>query len=784
MDFHSSKEATDAVAQHLRTIYKAYEGAQFRFAFFDDGTAKRFLTGYVVFRERHVPSRQQADYWQKDQRKFTFTEYWCHEQWEAAKLLSKLLSGGAEIGGHRIESSFSRSYFDRQSHPSKPEFWTGWELRSMRDREANTQEIYVPQGRLTARGLKSYRGPDEAINDWVFGVPSFNPVGASVPNKETILTYLPDTRARILDANWNGDELHFKLEINTSPERVELQIRNEGSSEDFQVIPVIAGQSKYKVAIPSDAESLSMLLLDESGQPIFEQSLDESNPAFGESQPHSAQVKQGTSILDSAELIDFNPQVPLAEHGGLFETRRQDTLPRLSSIDTHSNDMASNVAKEQTGAKTIVAARIAIFVSHSTLDKKIAESLTEILKNSLEIDPGRIRCTSVEGHRLQGGVTTDVQLRQELVEAECFVGLLTPQSVTSTYVLFELGARWGADRRLIPLLAAGLQHGDLRGPLTAVHGHSCDSAGELHQLIDELADILKVNKRPVANYEKYIERLAKMSRKMKSRKSSIHPAKGKKKDISARVVNDSDQLRKLEQLAGQLDEELGGYHALDRSTLARLFDEFRLAFGGLVRHPQIQTTARDFQNTAYRLFDARQNQHDDQHVLRTELNGALKLLLAASDSSGQVQSNRESTRSHESQATAAATKPAVDVKIVNSKFRATQGNPNEPVWVIIRFRLDIGNRGAQTTLNVQGIDIDELPLIESDLYGYFNGGRDKIDQRIVLESGYSGTVMCSTKGKTTKAILDIPSKISGQIVLRETLKGNLEPLAFTAQKEE
>jgi len=780
MDFHSSKEATDAVAQHLGTIYKAYEGAQFRFAFFDDGTAKRFLTGYVVFRERHVPSRQQADYWQKDQRKFTFTEYWCHEQWEAVKLLSKLLSGTAEIDGHRIASSFNRSYFDRRSHPTKPEFWTGWELRSTRDRDANQEEIYVPQGRLTARGLKSYRGPDEAINDWIFGLSSSNPVGADVPNKDTILTCLPDTRGRILDANWNGNELHLKLEINTSPEHVELQIRSEGSSEDFQVIPVIAGQSKYKVAIPRDTESLSILLLDDTGQPIFEQSLDESNPAFGESQPRSAQVKQGTSILDSAELIDFNPQAPIAEHEGLFETRRQDTQPRLSSIDTHSHHMASNIAKEQTGAETSATEHIAIFVSHSTLDKKIAESLTEILKNSLEIDPGRIRCTSVEGHRLQGGVTTDVQLRQELLEAECFVGLLTPQSVNSTYVLFELGARWGADRRLIPLLAAGLQHGDLRGPLTAVHGHSCDSAGELHQLIDELAGILKVKKRPVSNYEKYIERLAKMSRKMKSRKSSSHPAKGNKKDTSSRVVNDSDQLRMLEQLAGQLDEELGGYQALNRSTLAPLFDEFRLAFGKLVRHPQVQTAAREFQNTAHRLFDARQNQHDDQHALRSELNGALRRLLDAGDSSKQAKSNRELTRSRANHTTIIGSKTAIDLKIVDSKFKASQDNSTDPVWVIIRFRLDIGNRGAQTTLRVQEIDVTGVPLDESSLNGFFN----EAGQRLSLESGFSGMVRCSIKGKTTKTMPEIPSEISGQIVLRETFAGNLQPLAFTAQKEE
>jgi hypothetical protein len=85
---------------------------------------------------------------------------------------------------------------------------------------------------------------------------------------------------------------------------------------------------------------------------------------------------------------------------------------------------------------------------------------------------------------------------------------------------------------------------------------------------------------------------------------------------------------------------------------------------------------------------------------------------------------------------------------------------------------------------VQEIDIDELPLIHSVLYGYFNGGHDKTDDRRVLESGYSGIVICSIKGATTQGMSDIPRTISGKLVLRETLTGNLKPLAFTATKEE
>src|SRR5262249_17422124 len=147
-----SKDAIDAVSQHLRRVYKPYAGAQFRLAFSHDGTTKRFLTAYVLFRDQHVPSRPLAEYRQGDHGKFSFVEHWCREQWEAVKLLSKLLSGEAEIEGHRIEATFNRSEFEHRTYPSGRELWTGHQLRSQRDRDASWKEFHIPQGYLVRRG--------------------------------------------------------------------------------------------------------------------------------------------------------------------------------------------------------------------------------------------------------------------------------------------------------------------------------------------------------------------------------------------------------------------------------------------------------------------------------------------------------------------------------------------------------------------------------------------------------------------------------------------------------
>jgi hypothetical protein len=193
MDFISPRDTINAISQHLRPLYKPYAGAQFRFVFLGEGSAEQLLTGAVLFRDQHVASRAQETYRQGD-KKFVFVEYWCHEQWEAVTLLSKLLSGQAEIEGHRIQATFSRSEFSRRTYPSGRDWWTGYDLRSRRDRDETWKELYVPQGDLVRRGASPYQGPDHAINDWVFNQDTYNLPSADLPTKDTIITIFPDSR--------------------------------------------------------------------------------------------------------------------------------------------------------------------------------------------------------------------------------------------------------------------------------------------------------------------------------------------------------------------------------------------------------------------------------------------------------------------------------------------------------------------------------------------------------------------------------------------------------------
>ena len=98
-----------------------------------------------------------------------------------------------------------------------------------------------------------------------------------------------------------------------------------------------------------------------------------------------------------------------------------------------------------------------VFISHSSHDRELAQVLVDLVRNALkDLEETEIRCTSVDGYGLPAGLPADETLRIEVHQAALVIGLITPNSINSVYVLFELGARWGARQTHYP--STRLQH--------------------------------------------------------------------------------------------------------------------------------------------------------------------------------------------------------------------------------------------------------------------------------------------------------------------------------------
>ena len=149
---------------------------------------------------------------------------------------------------------------------------------------------------------------------------------------------------------------------------------------------------------------------------------------------------------------------------------------------------------------------IKVFISHATADEPLAAALVDLFQSALALPPGAIRCTSVTGYGLPGGTSVDEQLRRDVSDANAFIGIISYQSLRSPYVLFELGARWGATRHLIPVLAPGIGPEVLIAPLSGLHALKTDRDG-LTQLVEDLGSELNLDQTAPTTYQQQINRV-------------------------------------------------------------------------------------------------------------------------------------------------------------------------------------------------------------------------------------------------------------------------------------
>jgi hypothetical protein len=146
-----------------------------------------------------------------------------------------------------------------------------------------------------------------------------------------------------------------------------------------------------------------------------------------------------------------------------------------------------------------------LFISHSSGDLDLAQTVVTLIEAAFRLPSRQVRCTSVPGYKLSVGADSDEQLRREVYDTKAFVALLTPNSIASTYVLFELGARWAAKKHFAPLLSRGLTIGQLRAPLSSLTMLDLHTREGVAQLVDDLASYLELPLEPMASFQRAID---------------------------------------------------------------------------------------------------------------------------------------------------------------------------------------------------------------------------------------------------------------------------------------
>jgi TIR domain len=154
---------------------------------------------------------------------------------------------------------------------------------------------------------------------------------------------------------------------------------------------------------------------------------------------------------------------------------------------------------------------VEVFISHAHDDKQLAEQLVTAIDLGLQVPPAAIRCTSVPGYDFAPGTDFIETLKNELSEAACVIGLLTPNSVKSQWCLFELGAAWGLAQKTLFLSLGAEALQDPPAGFRSIQASQLSDAGQLRRFLDEIARIAgwPVKNRPAA--ESQLDRLAQLS---------------------------------------------------------------------------------------------------------------------------------------------------------------------------------------------------------------------------------------------------------------------------------
>jgi hypothetical protein len=78
-------------------------------------------------------------------------------------------------------------------------------------------------------------------------------------------------------------------------------------------------------------------------------------------------------------------------------------------------------------------------------------------------------------------------LRSNLEHCDVVIGILTQASLSSTYVMMELGAAWGLKKTTCALLAPQMSYSNLPGPFARVQAVRLDSDTGIYSLLQQIS---------------------------------------------------------------------------------------------------------------------------------------------------------------------------------------------------------------------------------------------------------------------------------------------------------
>jgi hypothetical protein len=195
-------------------------------------------------------------------------------------------------------------------------------------------------------------------------------------------------------------------------------------------------------------------------------------------------------------VVIGNTEIPLFIQD-LNVKQIEDSTPE--TLEKLSEELDASIKKHIEYRDLRKKGRPRVFISHRHKDQEIVRALVDCIKTYFPIANQDIRCTSVWPYRLPVGENTGDRLRDEITDAEVVLGILTKDTLESSYVAFELGSAWGQRVWTCPLLAGGADQGNIPDPIRGLSPLFLSKAEECAQLLNDMEGFTTLVKRADLN---------------------------------------------------------------------------------------------------------------------------------------------------------------------------------------------------------------------------------------------------------------------------------------------
>lgn len=133
----------------------------------------------------------------------------------------------------------------------------------------------------------------------------------------------------------------------------------------------------------------------------------------------------------------------------------------------------------------------AIFLSHASKDKALADMLADLLTSGCAVNPNDILCTSLEGKGIPAGSSSFIKfLHGQIQNPKLVILLLTENFFASHFCMCELGAVWGMELENFPLVVPPIERGKLKAVLTVAQAGEINNPASLDELRDAVKKLL------------------------------------------------------------------------------------------------------------------------------------------------------------------------------------------------------------------------------------------------------------------------------------------------------